>query len=92
MIETPTSFDASWSSRGWTTWDGVVAAIAEETSLVLDALALTNGCPQCIELKNLVDEGKLSSNDHMKRYLQNEEDFLGEFPHLCSLIEFGKRE
>ena len=73
MVEIPTSFDASWSSRGWTARDRVVAAIAEKTSQVLDVLALTNGCPQCTELKNLVDEGKLSSNDHMERYLQYEE-------------------
>ena len=103
MIETPTSFDASWSSRGWTARDGVVAAIAEETSQVLDVLALTNGCPQCTELKNLMDEGKLSSDDHMERYLQHEEECCvnhegsssvssRKFVRLCFPIQFGKRE
>ena len=103
MVEIPTSFDASWSSRGWTARDGVVAAIAEETSQVLDVLALTNGCPQCTELKNLMDEGKLSSDDHMERYLQHEEECCvnhegsssvssRKFVHICFPILFGKRE
>ena len=72
-VEIPTSFDASWSSRGWTARDGLVAAIAEETAQVLDVLTLTNSCPQCTEFKNLLDDGKISSDEHTERYLRHEE-------------------
>ena len=62
--EVATSFDASWSSRGWTACDGIVLGIAEETSQVLDVLHPTNSCPQCTDLQNLLNKGKLSQNKH----------------------------
>ena len=71
--EVATSFDASWSSRGWTARDGIVSGIAEETSQVLDVLHLTNSCPRCTDLQNLLDKGKLSQDEHMEKYLKHEE-------------------
>ena len=73
MVEIPTSFDASWSKRGWSSRDGLVTAIADDTSQVLDVLHLANSCPQCTELTNLMEQGKLSSTEHMERYLKHEE-------------------
>ena len=37
-IDVPTSFDGSWSSRGWTANKGFVSAIAANTSQVVDVM------------------------------------------------------
>lgn len=49
VIDIPTSLNGSWSARGWTASKGIVSAIAESTSQVLDVTLKVRVCPQCSE-------------------------------------------
>ena len=42
IVEIPTCFDGSWSTRGWVARKGVVAAIGENTSQVIDIIIKSN--------------------------------------------------
>ena len=46
MVDCAASFDCSWSSRGWSARDGIVAAISEDTGKVLEEVFMTSSCPQ----------------------------------------------
>ena len=54
IVDIPTSFDGTWSSRGWTASRGVVTAIAEISSQVLDVSLKCRVCNQC----NVMEERK----------------------------------
>ena len=76
VYDVPASFDASWSKRGHDAHDAVIACIAEETSQVLDAVLLSNNCPQCTSIKMAREEGKMTFLDYLKTYAEHEADCL----------------
>ena len=53
-VDIPTSFDGTWCSRGWTVSRGVVTAIAEKITQVVDVSYRCKTCVQC----NLIEECK----------------------------------
>ena len=76
VIDIPTSFDGSWNQRGFRARDGVVAGVAEETGQVVDAIFMSNQCPQCTTLNSARENGTLEYLDYMKRLVQHEEECL----------------
>ena len=44
VVEAGVSIDGSWSSRGWSARDGVVAAVSVDSGKVLNVIYLTNAC------------------------------------------------
>ena len=75
-IDVATSFDGSWSSRGHSARDCVVAAVAEETGQVIDAVFLSKGCPQCTALESAQEAGRLSATEFMTKMVSHEETCL----------------
>ena len=51
IIDIPTMFDGSWNSRGWTASRGIVSAITESTSRVLDVAYKSRVCSQCVGME-----------------------------------------
>ena len=66
VIDIAASFDGSWCSR-IAARDGVVAAIAEETGKVLDAVFRTNKCDYCSKLENQRDKGDIALVEFLER-------------------------
>ena len=42
-----TGFDGSWKQRGWTSTQGFVSAVSQDTSKVMDVHHMTNSCRYC---------------------------------------------
>ena len=74
IIDVATSFDGSWGSRapGHQSRDGVVAAIADETCQVVDAVFLSRSCAQCTTLKCAYEEGKLTNLEYNMKCIEHE--------------------
>lgn len=52
VVDVAASFDCSWSSRGWSARNGVVAVISEDTGKVLDAVYITHSCRKCTDIED----------------------------------------
>ena len=72
-IDVASSFDGSWSSRGHSARDCIVAAVAEETRQVIDAIFLSKGCPQCTALESAREAGRISTTEFMTKMASHEE-------------------
>jgi hypothetical protein len=74
LVNVGTSFDCSWSSRGWSARDGIVAAISEDTGKVVDAVFMTSLCPSCktVEYKHAL--GEMSNLEYLDWYIKHEPD------------------
>ena len=53
-FDVATSFDGSWSSRGWTANKGIVSAIVEGTCQVLDVVFKSSTCTECTKMEKKV--------------------------------------
>ena len=62
IVDLPTCFDGSWSTRGWVARKGIVAAIAENTSQVIDVIFKSNFCRYC---ENLLEKWKNGDIDEL---------------------------
>lgn len=62
----------SWSSKGWSARDGVVAAISADTGKVLDVRFKTNSCPQCTEMENKRKGDEVTRMEFLEWYLKHE--------------------
>ncbi len=76
VVDVGASFDCSWSSRGWSARDGLVAAVSEDTGKVLDVVYLTRECKQCKEMEEKRAIGKLSRQDYLSWYINHEPSCL----------------
>ena len=74
MVEAGASIDSSWSSRGWSPRDGVIAAISIDTGKVVDVVYLTNSCTSCVQKEREPKEGTTSKRQYLKCYLTHEEN------------------
>lgn len=74
VIDVGVSLDGSWSSRGWTARDGVVAAVSIDTGKVLDVIYLTNTCNMCEQKERERNEGLISRIDYFSWHIQHEDD------------------
>ena len=64
-IKVGVSIDGSWSSRGWTARDGVVAVVSIDTGKVLDAVYLSSSCTLCKGKEREKNEGTISTIDYL---------------------------
>ena len=53
-FDVATSFDGSWSSKGWTANKGIVSAIAEGTCQVLDVVFKCSTYIECTKMEKKV--------------------------------------
>ena len=51
VIDVPTCFDGSWMARGWVAKRGIAAAIAQNTSQVVDVIFKSSSCRQCTKIE-----------------------------------------
>ena len=72
LVDVGTSFDCSWSSRGWSARDGVVAAISEDTGKVVDTAFMSSSCPGCKAMEDKHAQGKISKFDYLDWYIKHE--------------------
>ena len=76
VIDIGASFDCSWSSRGWSARDGLVAVVSEDTGKVLDVVYLTRECQKCKEMEEKRATGELSRIDFLSWYISHEPNCL----------------
>jgi hypothetical protein len=67
MVDCATSFYCSWSSRGWSARDGVVAAVSEDTGKVTDVVFMTSSCPHCKQMEDKRTRGETSRLEFLDR-------------------------
>ena len=72
VIDIATCFDGTWSSRGWSARDGVVTAISEGTSQIVDVVYKTTHCRLCQKQEKAKEEGSLSQFDYLMWYVKHE--------------------
>ena len=68
IVDVPTCFDGSWSMRGWVVWKGVVAAIVENTSQVIDIIFKIKYCRYCETLMEKRKSGKIDELVYLSLY------------------------
>ena len=66
-VDIPTGFDGSWPQRGWTSSEGLVSAIAEQTAQVLDVHHMINFCRECSVIKSELESGKIDNLAFLQR-------------------------
>ena len=76
VVDVGASFDCSWSSRGWSARDGLVAAVSEDTWKVLDVVYMTKECKQCKEMEEKRARGDLNRLDYLSCYIAHEPNCL----------------
>ena len=74
IVDVRTCFDRSWSSRRWVTRKGVVAAIAENTSQVIDVIFKSNYCRYYETLMVKGKSGKIDELEYLSLYTKHELD------------------
>jgi len=72
IVDIGVSLDCSWSSRGWSATDGVVAAIDVLIGKVVDVVHLSSSCTVCKKLEANQMEGKITRMDFLKQFLRHE--------------------
>ena len=74
IVDVPTCFDRSWSRRGWVARKGVVPAIAENTSQVIDIIFKSNYCRYCETLMEKRKSGKIDELEYLSLCTKHEVD------------------
>lgn len=71
-LDVATSFDGSWSSRGWTANKGIVSAISEETCQVIDVSYKCRTCIECTKMEEKRKSGLCSRIEFLDWYIDHE--------------------
>lgn len=74
VVSAGASLDGSWSSRGWTSRDGIVAAISVESGKVVDVVYLSGSCSQCTKMEERRNSGKITRLEFLEWYLAHDKD------------------
>lgn len=74
VVNTGATFDGSWSSRGWSARDGVVAAISVVTGKIVDVEYLTGSCSRCTEMEMKRINGSISRMQFLEWYIEHDEN------------------
>ena len=73
-VDAAITIDGSWSSRGWTSRDGIVAVISVDTGKVLDVIYLSSTCKQCEQMEKRKDAGEITPLEYMEWYIKHDDD------------------
>ena len=93
-VDIATSFDGTWCSRGWTASRGVVSAVAEKTSQVIDVAYKCRSCVQC----NLIEARKqngLSAIEYLNQMIDHEPNCFKNHsgsPQVCVFLLFYNKK
>ena len=74
IVNAGASLDGSWSSRGWSSRDGIVAAISVESGKVVDVVYLSGSCRQCTRMEEQRNSGKMTRLEFLEWYLRHDKD------------------
>ena len=74
IVDASASFDGSWSSRGWTAHDGLVAAISVKSGNVVDVLYLSSTCNQWTKMEEKRKCGEILRHQFTEWYLSHDEN------------------
>ena len=66
-VNIATGVDGTWQKRGWDSPVGVVAAVAQDTSKVVNVHVMVNSCAQCTSIKSLREKGKIYPDKYDKK-------------------------
>lgn len=72
IADTGVSVDGSWSSRGWTARDGIMAVVSIDKGKVLDVCYLSNSCTLCGQKERERLDGKISRVDFLQWTIDHE--------------------
>ena len=72
VLDVPTSFDGSWSSRGWTANNGIVSAIADISSQVIDISYKCRSCAQCTLMNERKHNGEVTAVGYLDWFIEHE--------------------
>ena len=74
VVSAGASLDGSWSSRGWSARDGIVAAISVESGKVVDVVYLSGSCNHCTAMEEKKNSGKITRREFVEWYLHHDEN------------------
>ena len=74
VVDAGASLDGSWSSRGWSAHDGIVAAVSVETGKVVDVVYLSTSCSECTKMEEKRNSGDISRREFLEWYLRHDDD------------------
>ena len=72
IINSGTSFDCSWNSRGWQAIEGVVAAISQKNGKIVNIVQKTSYCRECKYKQISRDKNNISSLEYMEWFTEHE--------------------
>ena len=70
FIDVPASFNGSWYSHGWSANRGIISAIAEVSSHIIDAFYKCHSCTY--SLKNAKENGKFFITEYLDAVIEHE--------------------
>ena len=73
-VNVPTGFDGSWQQRGWTSSQGIVAALAQDTGKVLDVHHMVNACVQCSIIESSREKKEIDQLQYLRKVVAHAED------------------
>ena len=66
-----TGIDGSWQQRGWTSNQGLVAVIAQDTGKIMDVHHMVRSCKQCDWIERQKEKGKLTELQYFAKLVSH---------------------
>ena len=73
-VDAGMTIDASWSSRGWSATNAVVAAISVDTGKVVDVVNLCSSCTECKKMEQKRQDGQISWLEYLSAVIAHGDD------------------
>ena len=75
VVKAGVTINASWSSRGWSATDVVVAAISVNTGKVVDVVHLSSSCTECKKIEQKKQDGQMTHLQYLSVFMAHEENW-----------------
>ena len=72
VVDIGVTLDCSWSSRGWSATDALVAAVSVDTGKVVDVVHLNSSCVDCKKMDQRKQEDNISRKDFLEWFIEHE--------------------
>ena len=72
VVDAGVTIDASWSSRGWSATDAVIAAISADTGKVVDVVHMCSFCSECRKMAKKREDGEVSRLEYLTWFTSHE--------------------